>query len=222
MKLKDFLLSQNINFAQVIDLAGKTLGKLNFTADNPKLAKVPLDDTRELARVIREELKAQGADFGYGGYNENRVVYQRSEHFGRAQQARTIHLGTDIWCPAGTPVHAPLDAAVHSFKINDNFGDYGPTIILEHRLKGRKFYTLYGHLSKNSLNNKQTGQSIKKGQKFAETGVETENGQWPPHLHFQIVNAMKNYWGDYPGVCKKNEKNYFLEQCPDPKIILTI
>ena len=222
MQLETLLKTENPNFASVIDFSGKKLIPLDFTENNPKLRQIQLDNTQALAAVIQEELDAHGAEIGYGGYGEDRIVYKRSKHFGTDENARSIHLGTDVWCPAKTPVCSPLKATVHSFQINDNFGDYGPTIILEHQLNDTVFYTLYGHLSKQSLENKQPGQVIEKGEAFAETGADDENGYWPPHLHLQIISDMQGYWGDFPGVCNKKEKNDFLEICPDPKIILSI
>jgi hypothetical protein len=52
-----------------------------------------------------------------------------------------------------------------------------------------------------------------------------ENGQWPPHLHFQIVVDMEipiaiGRKGDYPGVCKLSEKEKYLNNCPNPDLIL--
>jgi len=79
-------------------------------------------------------------------------------------------LGIDITAIAGTEIFAPLEGSVHSFQNNSSFGDYGPTIILEHNLDGEIFYTLYGHLSLNSLDELSEGKEIKKGQKIAELG----------------------------------------------------
>jgi hypothetical protein len=47
-----------------------------------------------------------------------------------------------------------------------------------------------------------------------------ENGQWPPHLHFQVIIDMEFKKGDYPGVCKLNEKEKYLRNCPNPDLIL--
>ena len=46
---------------------------------------------------------------------------------------------------------------------NDFKYDYGPTVILEHKISTYKFYTLYGHLSKKCLKKLKVGQSINKG-----------------------------------------------------------
>lgn len=101
---------------------------------------------------------------------------------------------------------APLDGIVHSFAFNNRFGDYGATIILSHLLNGVSFYTLYGHLSLNSIKNIQEGDRIEKGDVFGEFGIPSENGSWPPHLHFQIISNIGEWKGDYPGVCKFSEK----------------
>jgi murein DD-endopeptidase MepM/ murein hydrolase activator NlpD len=115
---------------------------------------------------------------------------------------------------------APLNGIVHSFAFNNAFGDYGATIILTHNLQGFTFYTLYGHLCLNSIKNLNEGDLIKGGDVFAEFGIPFENGQWPPHLHFQIILDMQGLQGDYPGVCRFSEKESYLENCPNPDLIL--
>jgi len=139
---------------------------------------------------------------------------------GPGPEPRRLHLGIDIWGKPHTKVMAPMDGLVHSFAFNNAFGDYGATIILTHNLEGQTFYTLYGHLSLNSIKNIQEGEHIKKGDVFAEFGIPFENGQWPPHLHFQIISDMDRSKGDYPGVCKHSEKESYLSNCPDPDLIL--
>ena len=139
-----------------------------------------------------------------------------------AGEARRLHLGIDIWGKPHTKVMAPLDGIVHSFAFNNAFGDYGATIILTHNLAGVTFHTLYGHLSLNSLKNLREGDGIRKGDVFADFGIPFENGQWPPHLHFQLIRDMQGMKGDYPGVCAYSEKEIYLENCPDADCILNI
>jgi hypothetical protein len=55
---------------------------------------------------------------------------------------------------------------------------------------------------------------------FAAFGIPYENGHWPPHLHFQVIVDMKGMKGDYPGVCAWPERESYLENSPDPDIIL--
>jgi murein DD-endopeptidase MepM/ murein hydrolase activator NlpD len=110
---------------------------------------------------------------------------------------------------------------VHSSRINDNPGDYGPTIILEHTpIAGLTFHTLYGHLDRDSLKGLKPGTAFMAGEKIAELGTKRENGGWPPHLHFQIILEIGNAKGDYPGVCKRSERDHWLSICPDPGPLL--
>jgi peptidoglycan LD-endopeptidase LytH len=152
-------------------------------------------------------------------------VYSRSKVFdgnSTTEEPRRLHLGTDIWGDAGTVITAPLEGKVHSFAFNNQFGDYGATILLTHSLEGQEFYTLYGHLSLASLDNLQEGMKIDKGQAFATFGMAEENGHWPPHVHFQLIKDMQQWKGDYPGVCKYSEKEQWLANSPDPDIVLQL
>jgi murein DD-endopeptidase MepM/ murein hydrolase activator NlpD len=137
-------------------------------------------------------------------------------------EPRRLHLGIDIWGPAGTKVMSPLNAIVHSFAFNNNESDYGATIILTHNLDGISFHTLYGHLSLNSLKNLYEGKNVSKGEVIAEFGMRFENGNWPSHLHFQVITDMQGWKGDYPGVCRYSERQLWLDNCPDPNLILQL
>jgi murein DD-endopeptidase MepM/ murein hydrolase activator NlpD len=128
----------------------------------------------------------------------------------------------DIWGPAGTPVFAPLGGLVHSFAFNNHDGDYGATIILSHQLDGRSFYTLYGHLSLVDLEVAREGNFVVGGEPFAHFGAPHENGNWPPHLHMQLIENIGTHRGDYPGVCRFSERNGYLANCPDPDIVLQL
>ena len=192
----------------------------DFTAANTNLRPEDIADTERFANYINRTLRANNARYGIGGYNEHRTLYARSKHFDSAEEPRRLHLGVDIWGPAGTPVMSPLDGIVHSFAFNNNDSDYGATIILTHHLDGVSLHTLYGHMSLNSLKNLEEGRHIRRGEVIAEFGMRFENGNWPPHLHFQVIADMQGWKGDYPGVCRYSERQQWLDNCPDPDLIL--
>ena len=211
---------------------------LDFSASNPDLAPergLDLTDTTAFANYVFGKLQAAGAIVGVGGYNEHRVIYRRSKHFNTQKSElpydryagagpREIHLGIDLWAKAGTLVFAPLDGIVHSFQDNAHFGDYGPTIILEHtsNVAFLPRYSLYGHLTRDSLRGLYAGKPIKAGEKIAEIGPYPENGDWPPHLHFQLMTDLLGLRGDFPGVCSLADREKFLAICPDPNQLLAI
>jgi peptidoglycan LD-endopeptidase LytH len=156
-----------------------------------------------------------------GGYGEDRAVYTQTLFAPDGEEPRTVHLGLDVFAPAGADVFTPLSGRVHSSRINDAEGDYGPTIILEHApVAGLKFHTLYGHLSRDSLKGLKPGTAFMAGEKIADLGTKRENGGWPPHLHFQIILDIGSAKGDYPGVCRRSEQDHWLSICPDPGLLL--
>lgn len=193
---------------------------LDFTAANTELTDEILGNIDLFSTWIDEKLRLNHARYGIGGYNEHRTIYSRSAHFDTGEEPRRLHLGVDIWAPAGTPIYNFYDATVQSFANNNNYGDYGATIILAYNIAGYKFNALYGHLSLAFLNNLEEGMQIKAGTKFTELGNKDENGCWPPHLHFQLIEDMQSLKGDYPGVCKFSERERYLANCPDPELIL--
>lgn len=194
---------------------------LDFTSGNDELNKLDLNNEDAFNGYVFGKIHNAAAKFGIGGYGEDRIIYKRSEVFS-GEESRSLHLGIDIWAEAGTPVFAPMDSIVHSFKNNNQHGDYGPTIILQHELEGLTFYTLYGHLNTTSIQNIKVGDKITRGQEFTKYGNYAENVHWPPHLHFQVIADIGDNYGDYPGVCAPSEKDKWLNICPDPNLIINL
>ncbi len=64
--------------------------------------------------------------------------------------------------------------------------------------------------------------SVQKGQQIATLGLPPINGDYAPHLHFQIIIDMEGKFGDYPGVCSENTLAFYKENCPDPNGLLKI
>jgi murein DD-endopeptidase MepM/ murein hydrolase activator NlpD len=196
---------------------------LDLSSANDELLKFDIKCAVSFEEYIENHLTSNNAKVAFGGYNEERSLYQRSTIFkDQETEERNMHIGLDLWIKAGTPVLAALDGKVHSYNYNEGFGDYGPTILLEHQLESQTFYTLYGHLSLDSLENIKIGSIFKKGEKLASLGDASVNGDYSPHLHFQIIEKMADKFGDYPGVCSKSELPFYLENCPDPNLLLKI
>ena len=197
---------------------------LDLSIHNPALESVNLASVDELGQFVDMIIANNEAQVAYGGYMEQRGIYQRSPYFNQAnpETERNIHLGLDLWIGTGTPIYAPLSGTLHSFKNNTNYGDYGPTLVLRHTMGDFSFYTLYGHLSKSSLDGKTVGQTFEKGTQIATLGSAEVNGAYPPHLHFQIVRDLKGYTGDYPGVSHIKDLSYYKDNCPDPNLLLNL
>jgi peptidoglycan LD-endopeptidase LytH len=230
--LHEWLKRKSQKFHQVVkfDAVKEKLAHFDFTEKNKVLQKIDLSDTESFCSYLDDLLQNAQAKFGIGGYNEFRTFYSRSPLFDKSlnknspesEEPRRLHLGVDIWGKEGTEIFAPLNGSVHSFAFNNNFGDYGATIILQHQVDEVSFFTLYGHLSVVDLKKIKEGDFIKGGRQFAHFGKPEENGHWPPHLHFQVIENVENYKGDYPGVCKFSEKGKYLSNCPDPNLILNM
>ncbi len=195
--------------------------QLDLSRDNTELPRNKAMDLPALQSYIDGCLEEQTAFGAWGGYAERRDIYRRSEVFAtdakkESDDYRNVHLGIDFWLPAGTAVHAPLPGVVHSFRDNAESGNYGPTIILLHEIGNIRIHSLYGHLSRRSLEGLHKGKLIRRGEAFAELGEVHENKDWPPHLHFQLIYKMQGHKGDYPGVCTEREAEAYLKNCPDP------
>lgn len=196
---------------------------LDLSVTNVNLSNQKLETSRDYERYIQEYLDNHQAKIAFGGYQEHRNLYQRSTVFkNQDSDERNIHIGLDLWINESAPIYAALDGTIHSLQNNDSLGDYGPTLILKHQIENITFHTLYGHLSLNSLEDKKIGNFVKKGQHIAHLGLPPINGDYAPHLHFQIIIDMENKVGDYPGVCSSKKLAFYLANCPDPNLLLKI
>ena len=176
--------------------------------------------------AVRGALRAASTDVGLGRYDEARpwytsAIFQGGQ--GGAADWRTIHIGVDVFAEAGTAVAAPFAGVVHSCRNNAGPLDYGPTIILQHDVApGVTFYTLYGHLSLESLDGLHAGKTIARGEQIATLGDSAVNGGWSPHLHFQLITDLLGNSGDYPGVARPSERALWLSLSPDPNLVLRV
>lgn len=210
-------LSLKTNIADVVSPPFKDAKKvwIDWSIDNPNLPRT--------TEAVAEILKENRADVGIGRYCENREVYQ-GEAFSIANpNARTFHLGVDLWMYAGAPVFAPLDGIVELFNDNNTYLDYGPVVIIRHETdSGIPFWTLYGHLSRESLANWQIGKKFKAGELLGWMGKEDENVGWPPHVHFQLLTDLCGMGLDVHGVAPKEEVSLWRGISLNPNLILRI
>ncbi|WP_045468224.1 peptidoglycan DD-metalloendopeptidase family protein [Winogradskyella sp. PG-2] len=195
---------------------------INLSLHNSELKAINVSNSDDLEHFIWNYMKTHNAKVAYGGYLEQRGIYQRSAYFNEtnSETERNIHLGIDLWIAAETPIYAPLAGSIHSFKNNINHGDYGPTIILKHHIYSFEFYTLYGHLSMASIENLKVGVEVKQGDQIATLGTAEVNGDYPPHLHFQVIKDIEDYKGDYPGVSNRLDLEFYKKNCPNPNLLL--
>lgn len=193
------------NHTKKIDLSKKLLTAKGINSIN----------TSELEKYIFKNNAVS-----HGGYLESRSLYSNYPAF--RDNKRDIHLGMDIWVTYETQVISPLDAEVYSAADNSGLGNYGPTVILKHVAKDTDFFTLYGHLSQDSIQGLKKGQLVLKGQSFGKVGHQSENGGWPSHLHFQLILELLHHKVDFPGVCSKEDLAFYQSICPDPNIILKL
>ncbi|MFN8494758.1 MAG: aminotransferase class III-fold pyridoxal phosphate-dependent enzyme [Caldilineaceae bacterium] len=237
-----WLQSHAVEFGPVLNLDLKAAPTLVFDWSFGSLEMAELgvpSNTAAFSEILFKRMETAGVQVGIGRYNEARLVYTGEQFNAPTEELperRTVHLGIDLFQPAGSPVYAPLDGVVHSFANNKAYHDYGPVIILEHRVVGGRgqgaggkgqgseitFYTLYGHLSEDSLNGLVIGQPVKKGEQIGAMGNYPTNGDWPPHLHFQLICDLLGEGVDFNGVAAPSQRELWLSLSPDPNLILQI
>lgn len=220
-KLRQWIVDHADSFHSVMECDLKTCPKVvyDFSANGDVVIGGTSDPARQ-TEIMWQQLDVANAPVGVGRYREDRICYQ-SEQFKNDGEARSQHLGIDLFAPAGTPVFAPLNGVVHSFADNNLHLDYGPTIILEHTPEADiRFYTLYGHLDRESLDGLYKGKEVAAGDLLCRFGDFPVNGDWIPHLHFQIIFDMLGREGDFFGAAKPSEWDIWTSICPNANLIL--
>jgi 4-aminobutyrate aminotransferase-like enzyme len=215
--------------ASILDVDVRTVPSLvfdlsvgsTFLGADPGAAETPA-----LTEKIFQAMKCAGASVGVGRYDEPRLLYT-SPLFGASgnptDERRTVHLGMDFFVEPGSSISAPVDGVVHTVANNSAPLDYGPLVILRHETSdGEEFFTLYGHLSKDSLAGLEVGQRVSRGQPFARVGSTQENGGWTPHVHFQIILDLLELGADFPGVAYASQRSVWTSVSPDPNLLLGI
>ena len=205
------------------DLVHGPLLVFDWTEGSDDLAELEaLPDIAAKTERILARLRDAGTAVGVGRYREPRPVY-RAQLFECAgpDERRTIHLGIDLFMAADEPVLAPLDGRVNLIANNAAEGDYGPMVILEHRTSdGDVFYTLYGHLALKTLTHRKAGERVQRGEIIGWVGVPPSNGNWVPHLHFQLITDLLDRGADIEGVVRRSETDVWESISPNPNAIL--
>jgi 4-aminobutyrate aminotransferase-like enzyme len=201
----------------VLDLA---VGSLFLGADPGEAA------TGRLTGRIFGAMREARVAIGVGRYDEARGIYV-SRLFGprgtATEERRTVHLGIDLFVDPGTTVHAPLPGVVHALANNTAPQDYGPLVILRHEAgEGTPFFTLYGHLSEDTLPALAVGRRVEAGEAIARVGAPPTNGDWPPHLHLQVILDLLDRDADFPGVAFPSQRAVWTSLSPDPNLLLRI
>ncbi len=210
-----------------IDLATEPSIVLDLSIASPLLSGDPAGNSEPLltARVFGAMHDA-GVKVSIGRYDEPRLLYTTPLFAlgGRPiDEHRTIHIGLDLFMPPGTPVYAPLDGVVHACHDNAALLDYGPLIILRHSTDdGLEFFTLYGHLSRESLVGQYPGRVVKAGDKIATLGTAEVNVGWTPHLHLQVITDLLGLGTDFPGVARPSQRRVWTSLCPDPNLLARV
>ncbi len=226
-RVVSWLRAQQTTFAPLLghDLRSTPVAPLDFSAGSALIDSDPQRNApKELDARIARVLAEHDAHIGVGGYDEARLIY----HWPKEPQGvepRTIHIGLDVSAKPGTPLFAPLDGVVHGVENADGYHDYGPVIVLRHETTDEppvEFFTLYGHLSVDSLHGLAVGQPIARGTEFARIGEAPTNGHWWAHVHIQVIVDMLDVPCNVNGASRASQRRVWKSLCPNPNLLLGI
>ena len=136
-------------------------------------------------------------------------------------ERRTLHLGVDVFLPAGEPILAPLDGVVRDVAFRPARatgaaswcsttrppdGDPLPHALRTPRPRHRRAA--------------HTRRRAPRGDVVGRLGDERENGGWAPHLHLQLLTTDLGRGCDAHGVGTLAERDLWESVSPDPNLLL--
>jgi murein DD-endopeptidase MepM/ murein hydrolase activator NlpD len=62
----------------------------------------------------------------------------------------------------------------------------------------------------------EVGQKLTAGDQIAAVGRPPENGNWPPHLHLQLILDLLDLDADFPGVATTSQQELWCALSPSP------
>ena len=159
-----------------------------FIADlsfkSPLLRGMTIRNQEALQKLLDSKMGSKH-QWGLSPYLERRDTLLKDCPQMVAEQ-RFYHLGLDVIVKMGAPLHSPLNASVAESGYESGDGNYGGYVLLKHESPDfETFYSLYGHLCKESL--PEQGKTFSAGEVFAQVGDFHENGNWFHHTHIQII-----------------------------------
>ena len=163
----------------------------------------PLLDPCYCQRWVRRLHRRYHARCSYGGWFEDRSTLWQGLYM---QPNMAFHLGVDFNVPERSRVYSPADAlVVETWHDEDRAGGWGGRIALE--VKPR-LILLLAHLGKIRA---RAGSHVRAGQLLGNVGGPTNNGNWFPHLHAQIVRGSFAKVDGYGAFSVGNQRKF-----PDP------
>lgn len=224
-RIQTWLAAQSGSFSAILgaDLSDAPLRSLSV--ENCTSPQNPFDlSAKEAAEIGGDYDPEEGIWLGY--YNEPRLAYTDPAFSSgpyKASNRRTVHLGVDAFAPAGHEVHSPLAGKVEFAEYHSSYLDYGGMVILSHQTDEEDtFYTLYGHLDRDSIVTLKVGQTVEKNQVIAALGNLSSNGGWNPHLHFQLALTTQGVGNNWPGAVDPDELALFNAICPNPAALMNL
>jgi len=219
---KDWCKNQNCYLTEIFPTIGKNdIFHIDLSKNNTTVkTETEFNNPDFFEKKLKEIQDKNPNKIITGGYLEKRALYTSDIYNAKnSSEKRNIHLGVDFWIPKNTPVHSILDGEIVCGVHQKDYKGYGGFIILKHQFEDVEFYTLYGHLSKESVLKFKVGDTIKANEKIGVLGNYSENGEWVPHLHFQVMLSLLNYKNDFPGVALESEIEFWKLICPNPNLL---
>ncbi|HNP86378.1 MAG TPA: aminotransferase [Kouleothrix sp.] len=173
---------------------------LDLSTSSPALRDGVWEEPAAMRAALTHQLAGRA---GLGRYAETRLHHSAP---GSAAEPATLHLGADVFVPAGTPVYAPLDGTVVRAAEHELLLRHAPA-------PGLVFFTRYaGIIPAAGLTDMNAGQAL------GVVAPTADSAPLPPHLHVQLGTELVH--GALPSLGHASARAAWLALCPNPSALL--
>lgn len=191
---------------------------LDLSGNNAELWEMNVQDQQNFQAYLEAQMTEQKAEWGVAGYLEKRDSLLRDLPQMVSEQ-RFFHLGVDIVLPKFTDLFLPIAGTVVEVDYESGKGNFGGFVLVRHQVEGSVFYSLWGHLQRESLPKLAT--EIRAGELLAKLGDYQDNGDWFYHTHLQVLTEKGRQEGFvHKGYCTAELLSIIDQFCPSPLFML--
>ncbi len=144
-------------------------------------------DPEQRQRFNERLLAESGARYLIGRYGEDHGAVLGGSAFDA--EARTVHMGVDVFCARLEPVFAPAGGRVVLAGREPGPKSFGHYVAVAH---AGGWWSFFGHLERPQIPlnaEMQMGEPVGNVGSYEPRGGAPENGGWSRHLHYQVLTV---------------------------------
>lgn len=216
----DWIKLNNQKFTLPI-VSSKSFYSLDLGVGSLDLANTLNEGDSSWLKRVSTLMQQQDAEVAVGRHNEVRAIYKEDNFCYQGNDEviwRTVNMGIEFFTSSALPVSSVYSGKVF-LKVTDTI-EHGNVIVLHHEINETlSFYTIYGGLSKSSIESIKLGAEVVTGEQIGV--VKAVEGTTLYNFHLMVVL-------DWPGAIESvlkvvpyHQRELYKSICPDPWLLFS-